>query len=97
MAGNKDSFVLYHDIREPLELLTMEERGEIFSAILDYSEYGTVPDFGNNAGLKMAFAFIKTALDRDSAKWEKKIKARSEAGKKGMESRYGKRNGDNKT
>ena len=91
--AKKDSFVLYHDIRDPIELLSLEERGELFTAILNYSEFGDVPHFESD-GLKMAFAFIKLALDRDTAKWENKSKARSEAGQKGNEKRWGKEHKD---
>ena len=45
MATGKKSFVLYHDIRTPLELLTDEQRGKLFIALLNYSEYGDLPDF----------------------------------------------------
>ena len=45
MAAEKKSFVLYHDIRTPLELLTDEQRGKLFIALLDYSEHGELPDF----------------------------------------------------
>ena len=82
MASNsKKSFVLYHDIRTPLELLDDCERGKLFLAILNYSEFGTLPDFGG--ALQMAFAFIRAALDRDADKWEDVRQKRAEAGKQG--------------
>lgn len=59
----KSSFVLYHDIRTPLELLGDADRGKLFLAILNYSERNEMPDF--DGSLQMAFAFIKTDLDRD--------------------------------
>ena len=77
----KTSFVLYHDIRGPVEMLTDEERGKLFSAILNYSEYGELPRF--TGALQMAFAFIRTDLDRDSEKWEDKRQKRAEAGRIG--------------
>ena len=80
MSG-KTSFVLYHDIREPVDMLTDEERGKLFSAILNYSEYGELPDF--KGALQMAFAFIRTALDRDAEKWEDKRQKRVESGRLG--------------
>lgn len=81
MSDGKRSFVLYHDIRDPLELLTDSERGRLLSAILDYSEYRKLPDF--DGALQMAFAFIRTALDRDAASWEDKREKRREAGSRG--------------
>lgn len=79
--SQKSSFVLYHDIREPVEMLSDEERGKLFSAILNYSEYGELPDF--RGALQMAFAFIRTALDRDADRWEDKRQKRVESGRLG--------------
>lgn len=80
----KSSFVLYHDVRGPLELLSDEQRGKLFLAILNYSERGEFPDFTDSA-LAMAFAFIKNAIDRDAEAWEikrqKKVAAGSLGGK----------------
>lgn len=81
MAAEKKSFVLYHDIRTPLELLTDEQRGKLFIALLNYSEYGELPDF--NGALLMAFAFIRTSLDRDAEAWTEKRAKRAEAGRNG--------------
>lgn len=83
--NGKKSFVLYHDIRQPLELLTDEERGKLLLAILNYSEYDEFPDF--TGALQMAFAFIRTALDRDAAAWESKREKRREAGSLGGKQR----------
>ena len=81
MAAGKKYFVLYHDIRTPLELLTDEQRGKLFLALLNYSEYGELPDF--DGALLMAFAFIRTSLDRDAEAWAEKRAKRAEAGRSG--------------
>lgn len=81
MAAEKKSFVLYHDIRVPLELLTDEQRGKLFIALLNYSEYGDLPDF--DGALLMAFAFIRMSLDRDAEAWAEKRAKRAEAGRSG--------------
>lgn len=81
MADGKKSLVLYHDIRKPLEQLTMEQRGELFTAILDYSEHGIVPNFTGE--LKMAFSFIRCSIDRDAGKWEETRAKRANAGRLG--------------
>ena len=81
MAAEKKSFVLYHDIRTPLELMTDEQRGKLFIALLNYSEYGELPDF--DGALLMAFAFIRTSLDRDAEAWAEKQTKRAEAGRNG--------------
>ena len=82
---SKNSFVLYHDMRGPLELLNDEERGRLFSAIFAYSEEGIEPTF--TGSLQLAFAFVKTALDRDAAAWEKTVEERRKAGRKGGKQR----------
>lgn len=81
MCEGKKSFVLYHDIREPLNLLTDEERGKLFLALLDYSEFAALPNFSGS--LQMAFVFIRTALDRDTEAWNDKREKRRAAGSKG--------------
>lgn len=81
----KQSFVLYHDLRKPLELLTDAERGQLFLALFDYSEHGVIPVFAG--AQQMAFAFIKTSLDRDAAAWEDKREKRREAGREGGKQR----------
>lgn len=85
MSTGKQSFVLYHDLRKPLELLTDAERGQLFLALFDYSEHGVIPDFAG--AQQMAFAFIQTAIDRDAAAWEDKREKRREAGRAGGKQR----------
>lgn len=80
MAEDKKSFVLYCDYREHLQLLNDSERGQLFTAILDYAnddEVGELPPM-----VKMAFSFIKSQMDKDAEKYARIVKARSEAGKK---------------
>ena len=84
----KNSFILYTNYSEILQDLSMEEMGYIFKAILDYKANGEIPDLPKQ--LKTIFKFIKNQLDIDNAKWEQIKQARSEAGKKGNEKRWGK-------
>lgn len=75
----KNSFILYHDmIKSVIEQLTMEQRGELFTAITEYSESGNVPEITDGM-VQMGFAVIKSTLDRDAEKYEKICKIRSEA------------------
>jgi len=83
----KASFILYTDYWDHLELLNVEERGELITAIFAYVRHGALPEF--SGGLKMAFSFIRTQLDRDKTKWETTKLVRSKAGKKGADSRWG--------
>jgi hypothetical protein len=88
----KNSFVLYTEIRAVVEQLTNEQKGMLFQAILDY-ESGKEPDLSEQA-VRVAFIPIKQNLDRCDEKWEEERLKRSDAGKKGMESRWGKRKKD---
>ncbi|MBA1336758.1 MAG: hypothetical protein HPY66_3194 [Firmicutes bacterium] len=65
--NRKKSFILYHDYRQHLELLSDEEKGKLLMALFEYSEDGVIPDF--DGMLKMAFSFIKAQIDRDAAKY----------------------------
>ncbi len=76
----KNSFVLFHEIRPILELLSDKERGQLFLALLDYSEHGELPAF--SGALNMAFLIIRGSMDRMYGKWEETCRRRSEAGKK---------------
>lgn len=77
----KNSFVLYSDYMEHIQLLSMEQRGNLLTAIMLYSmgQEPTQMDGMTN----MAFSFIKAQIDRDNEKYEKTVEARREAGKKG--------------
>ena len=59
----------------------MEQRGELFTAILDYAAKGIVPEFTGE--LKMCFAFVRSTLDRDAVAWEEKRQKRAAAGRLG--------------
>lgn len=88
MADRKNAFILYTDYWEHIEMLSMEERGELFTAIFNYANDGNVPELPGAA--KMAFSFIRKQLDRDISKWEEKRRERSESGKKGAAARWNK-------
>lgn len=82
----RQGFVLYHSLRKPLEMLDDAQRGKLLLAILNYSELGAVPDFGD-AVIDMAFAFIRDKLDRDSEAYKDKCEKRALAGSKGGKQR----------
>ena len=78
----KKSFVLYHDNREQIELLSDEQAGRLLKALMQYSECGIVPDFSDPM-LKMVFSFLASQIRRDTEKYEETCRKRSENGKKG--------------
>lgn len=73
----RDSFVLYSDILEHVELLPMDQRGLLFTAILMYQRDEPVPEM--DPITEMCFSFIKATLDRDAKKYADKIEKKREA------------------
>lgn len=104
---DKKSFILYKDSLSVLDELSDEQAGRLFKAIKAYQlrsgeRSDLDADAGSDCGIKefvirVAFAPFKAQFERDNELYEKKIEARSEAGKKGMESRWNKDNKDNNT
>nr|DAV69598.1 MAG TPA: putative replisome organizer protein [Caudoviricetes sp.] len=81
IVDSKCSFVLYTEYLEHIALLTMEQRGLLFTAILTYVAGYDPPVMDGTT--QMAFSFIRSRLDRDGAAYADKIKKRSDAGKQG--------------
>ena len=74
-------FLLYPDMFDMIDMLTMEERGQLLTAIYHYKMGYSLPKM--ELHVQMAFGFIRNALDRDSEKYEEICRKRSEAGRKG--------------
>ena len=91
MAENKKSFVLYCDLIHTVEQLPDDVAGKLFKLILNYTNDNN-PEV-DDVLLSVAFEPIKRQLKRDLKDWEHQKQKRSEAGKKGMQSRWK----DNKT
>lgn len=66
--AEKKSFLIYMDCEQHLQLLSNEERGELFMALFGYAKRGKIPEF--DGMLKMAFSFIKAQMDRDIERYE---------------------------
>jgi len=77
----KANLLIRLSYREPLEMLTDEERGKLLIALMDYAENGIVPELNSTSA--MAFAFIKIKLDEDLKKYEDTVRRNQENGKKG--------------
>lgn len=74
----KPGVLIYFDVRDPLEELDMAERGELFTAILNYGADGIEPTFENKL-LRMAWAIVKRGLDRDDANYRTTMRKRKYA------------------
>ncbi len=77
----KKSFVLYVDYWPQVKLLTVEQRGLLFTAIFAHARGDELPEL--DPVTQMAYSFIEGQMLRDEAKWEDTCKKRSEAGRKG--------------
>lgn len=77
----RDSFVLYTRYADQINLLGIEQRGTLLSAIYAYVMNEELPDMDGMT--KMAFSFIKSQLDTDFEKYDEVCRKRSEAGKAG--------------
>lgn len=87
MGEAKNSFILYKSYSKRIKRLTMEQRGQLFTALLEYQE-GNEPELDPVVGV--AFDSIIEEIKENNRKYEEIIEARSEAGKKSGEARRNK-------
>ena len=60
--------MLYFDIKTGVKRLSLEEKGKLLTAILDYADDGLLPDF--DGALGVAWDFIAQRVDADAARYE---------------------------
>lgn len=73
-------FCAYHSYLENMELLNSEERGRLFTALLEYSKDGTlIPLTGNE---RFVFPGIRSQIDRDKEQWKKTDEQQASYGRK---------------
>lgn len=77
----KNSFVMYTDYMQHLEIMDMEQRGVFLTAVMKYASGGELPEM--DGMVRMAFSFAKAQMDRDNEQYQKTIEARREAGRQG--------------
>ena len=75
---SRDSFVLYADSLDILDLLSDEQAGQLFRTIRSYVRGEDLPELDQI--IKLAFIPIKNHLDRDAEKYERICKKRREVG-----------------
>ena len=81
MASDKKrpGVLVYFDIEPALDMLDDAKRGRLFTAIVNYAHYGSIPDF-NDSVLDMAWAFVKASIDRDGDNYQKTVQKRKIGG-----------------
>lgn len=77
---NKESFLIYKSFYEPIKYLSNEQLGRLLRAIFEYQINGNL-DIDED--IKMAFEFFKNQFRIDDIKYQKKVEANRENGKKG--------------
>ena len=66
--AERPGVMIYFDIRPAIKRLDLEERGELFTAIMDFAELGVIPDLDGMAAL--CFDLIKPKIERDGERYE---------------------------
>ena len=80
--ADKKSFVLYDSYFNQIQFLTMEQRGELLTAILEYRIFGEITTQLSQI-TQVVFSFIKDTLERDKEAYKRRCDANRENGKKG--------------
>ena len=77
----KPGVMIYFETAKAIKGLDYETKGRLFEAIMEYAEFGTVPDF--DGVLSAIWPFVADKVERDGIKYEKIRRARAEAGRNG--------------
>jgi len=81
-SNERKSFLLYFNFAKQFRMLTLEERGELITAIFDYAEHGKT-DEKMSPRVELVFSFIADVLDIDRAEYDARCEQNRENGKKG--------------
>jgi uncharacterized phage protein (TIGR02220 family) len=92
---DKKTLVLFIENREYIDQLSNDQAGRLTKAIFAYEEEGAVPDFSDDITLSILFGVMKKQLDYMDEQYAKSTASKSEAGKKGMATRWDKKASDN--
>lgn len=96
MAEKKrNSFILLLEHIHTMEELTDEEFGQFVRAYAAYVETGADPEFSDRS-MRMMWKTVKAFDKMNTQKYSSTSEARSEAGKRGMKSRWGAKSEDSK-
>ena len=80
--NEKNSFLLYVNFGKQIRMLSMEERGELITAIFEHEEHGRVEQ-QLSPRTELVFSFIADTLERDRIAYEKRCEQNRENGKRG--------------
>ena len=80
--AEKKSFILYHDFYDQMQLLSIEQRGELLTMIYEYAVNGRVMT-GASPMTQFAFLGIRGQMDRDYDKYLERCQINAQNAKKG--------------
>ncbi len=89
MSSKRPFFPLFFKDRDKLKYLSMEQRGELLTALFDYAADGNIPELDGLIGF--AFEVFREGIDTSLEKYEETCRKRQEAAKKGAAARWGKK------
>lgn len=75
---DRPGVMIYFSTKSFMQQLTLEEKGKILDAILDYGATGNEPSFCDRV-LVMLWAILKQSIDRDDVRYQEKILQRKYA------------------
>ena len=77
----KNNFIMYTEYMEHIEMLEMEQRGVLMTALMCYQMEQELPEMDGMT--KMCFSFIKARIDRDNEAYAEKCRKNAENGARG--------------
>lgn len=77
----KESFILFTENKEQVDMLTTEQAGILLKAIFCYTSDEPLPEM--DPLTKMAFSFIRAAIDRTDGRYQRRVESNRENGKLG--------------
>lgn len=86
----RESIILYDSWGRLVCGLPDDQAAKLCKMVFEYSFIGTMPE-SDDTTVNAMFSMIREKLDEDADKWNETRRARSEAGKKGNEVRWGNR------
>ena len=72
--------MFYFDLRPSLKRLSPEEKGLLFESMLDYAQYGVVPEL--EGMIAVAWDFLQPRIDHDAERYEEISELRRKAARK---------------
>lgn len=79
---------VWYNMRDLFESMTPVEAKQTVIGMIDYSQYGIMPDFGDNRAMQLAFIPIRNNIDAAHSHYAAVSERRSESGRKAHEDRH---------